>query len=145
MNYDLEIKEKNPPSIRNFTDLNAWKEAHKLVLMIYQSTKKFPKEERRTPEVTSALAAEIGSLIGEKTQGAQRVTYNAGGERVQNMKEQNVEHLTHNVEQNAKTETQIKPEDKLSSVVESPRKEVEMVRRVTSENKVTDPYREALG
>lgn len=45
MNYDLEIKEKNPPSIRNFTDLNEWKEAHKLVLMIYQSIKKFPKEE----------------------------------------------------------------------------------------------------
>lgn len=83
------------------------------------------REEPKIPNVTSAMAAEIGSLIGEKRQDAKRVTYNAG--------------------QGAQTETQIKPEDKLSSVVESPRKEVEMVRRVTSENKVTDPYRESLG
>jgi four helix bundle protein len=31
--------------IKSFTDLNAWKEAHKLVLMIYKITKDFPKEE----------------------------------------------------------------------------------------------------
>ncbi len=31
--------------IRSFTDLKAWQEAHKLVLMVYRITKKFPKEE----------------------------------------------------------------------------------------------------
>ena len=31
--------------IRTFTDLHAWQEAHKLVLMIYKITKEFPKEE----------------------------------------------------------------------------------------------------
>ncbi len=31
--------------IRNFYDLNAWKEAHKLVLTIYKISKLFPKEE----------------------------------------------------------------------------------------------------
>ncbi|MFH1565492.1 MAG: four helix bundle protein [bacterium] len=31
--------------IKTFTDLVAWKEAHKLVIMIYEITKKFPKEE----------------------------------------------------------------------------------------------------
>ena len=31
--------------IKSFTDLNAWKEAHKLVVMIYKITKDFPKEE----------------------------------------------------------------------------------------------------
>ncbi len=31
--------------IKSFTDLNAWKEGHKLVLMIYKTTKAFPKEE----------------------------------------------------------------------------------------------------
>jgi four helix bundle protein len=31
--------------IRSFTDLNAWKEGHKLVLVIYEITKKFPREE----------------------------------------------------------------------------------------------------
>ncbi len=31
--------------IKSFTDLNAWKEGHKLVIEIYQITKYFPKEE----------------------------------------------------------------------------------------------------
>jgi len=31
--------------IKSFTDLDAWKEAHKLVLMIYKITKIFPKDE----------------------------------------------------------------------------------------------------
>jgi len=31
--------------IKSFTDLNAWKEAHKLVVMIYKITNSFPKEE----------------------------------------------------------------------------------------------------
>jgi four helix bundle protein len=31
--------------IRSFTDLDAWKEGHKLVLMVYKVTKKFPKDE----------------------------------------------------------------------------------------------------
>lgn len=31
--------------INNFDDLDAWKEGHKLVLIIYQVTKVFPKEE----------------------------------------------------------------------------------------------------
>ena len=32
--------------IRNFTDLVAWQEAHKLVLEIYKATAQFPREER---------------------------------------------------------------------------------------------------
>lgn len=32
--------------IESFTDLDAWKEGHKLVLMVYDITKKFPHEER---------------------------------------------------------------------------------------------------
>ena len=32
--------------IKSFTDLSAWKEAHKLVLMIYEATKGFPNEEK---------------------------------------------------------------------------------------------------
>ena len=31
--------------IRSFTDLVAWKQAHSLALLIYKSTKSFPKEE----------------------------------------------------------------------------------------------------
>jgi len=31
--------------IKNFTDLNAWKEGHKLVIDVYIETKSFPREE----------------------------------------------------------------------------------------------------
>lgn len=36
----------NQGKIKSFTDLNAWKEGHKLVLEIYKITKNFPKEEQ---------------------------------------------------------------------------------------------------
>ena len=36
---------KNNPKIKSFTDLQVWQEGHKLVLLIYKVTKKFPKEE----------------------------------------------------------------------------------------------------
>ena len=32
--------------IRSFTDLDAWKQAHQLVLQVYEHTKNFPKEEQ---------------------------------------------------------------------------------------------------
>ncbi len=31
--------------IKSFTDLESWKEAHKLTLLVYKVTKQFPKEE----------------------------------------------------------------------------------------------------
>jgi four helix bundle protein len=36
---------QEPQKIRSFTDLLAWKEAHKLALTIYQITDKFPDKE----------------------------------------------------------------------------------------------------
>lgn len=38
-----ELGKKLP--LRSFTDLDAWKEGHRLVLLIYLVTKSFPKEE----------------------------------------------------------------------------------------------------
>ena len=38
----MEAKKK----IQSFTDLNAWKEGHKLVIDIYKITKHFPSEEK---------------------------------------------------------------------------------------------------
>src|SRR3989339_2227236 len=35
----------NQEKIKSFTDLNAWKKGHKLVLEIYKITKSFPNEE----------------------------------------------------------------------------------------------------
>lgn len=36
---------KDSGKIKTFTDLNAWKEGHKLVIYVYQITSGFPKEE----------------------------------------------------------------------------------------------------
>lgn len=33
-------------TIKNFTDLIAWQQGHKLVLMVYKITKEFPKDEQ---------------------------------------------------------------------------------------------------
>lgn len=41
MNQEL----RNSVSLKSFTQLNAWKEGHALVLHIYKITKTFPKEE----------------------------------------------------------------------------------------------------
>lgn len=55
--------------IITFTDLNVWKEAHTLVLLIYRDTKTFPKEElyslvdqlrRAAISVTSNIAEGFG-------------------------------------------------------------------------------------
>jgi len=55
--------------IKNFTDLNAWKENHKLVLMIYKCLKHYPKEEmfalsnqmrRASVSITSNIAEGFG-------------------------------------------------------------------------------------
>jgi four helix bundle protein len=36
---------ENTYKIKSFTDLMAWKESHKLVLLTYESTRKFPNDE----------------------------------------------------------------------------------------------------
>jgi four helix bundle protein len=41
MNYEVSESKK----IRVFSDLNAWREAHQLVIIIYKTTRSFPKEE----------------------------------------------------------------------------------------------------
>ena len=41
----LNMEYGSKKRIESFTDLNVWQEGHKLVLMIYEITKKFPKDE----------------------------------------------------------------------------------------------------
>jgi four helix bundle protein len=40
------MENKENKKVRSFTDLFVWQEAHKLVLMIYKTTKEFPAEEK---------------------------------------------------------------------------------------------------
>jgi four helix bundle protein len=66
--------EKTPKqSIRSFTDLNAWKEGHKLVLMVYEYTKAFPREE--VLGLTSQLRRAVISITSNIAEGFSRQSY----------------------------------------------------------------------
>jgi len=64
--------------IRSFTDLDAWREAHSLVLMIYRITEEFPRKEifclvgqmrRAVISVSSNIAEGFSrNTVGEKCQ-----------------------------------------------------------------------------
>jgi len=56
--------------MRDFRKLNVWKEAHKLVLAIYQMSRKFPKEERYC--ITSQLRRAVTSIPNNIAEGCGR-------------------------------------------------------------------------
>lgn len=58
--------------IKSFTDLKAWKEGHKLVLLIYQITKDFPENEiylltSQIRRAASSITANIAEGFGRKS------------------------------------------------------------------------------
>lgn len=59
--------------IQSFKDLEVWKEGHKLVLMIYEATKKFPKDEAYG--LTSQMRRAIVSTTSNLSEGFGRATY----------------------------------------------------------------------
>jgi four helix bundle protein len=59
--------------IKSFTDLNAWKEGHNLVLMIYEITKHFPKEELFG--LTNQLKRAAVSITSNIAEGFSRNSY----------------------------------------------------------------------
>ena len=59
--------------ISSFTDLNAWKEGHKLVLLIYKVTGSFPSKE--TFGLTNQLRRAIVSFTSNIAEGFSRKTY----------------------------------------------------------------------
>jgi four helix bundle protein len=59
--------------IRSFTDLNAWKEGHKLVLEIYQITNDFPKDELFS--LTNQLKRAGVSVTSNLAEGFSRQSY----------------------------------------------------------------------
>lgn len=63
----------NTGKIKSFTDLNAWKEAHKLVILIYQITRQFPREELYS--LTDQMRRAVISITSNIAEGFGRQTY----------------------------------------------------------------------
>jgi len=59
--------------IKSFTDLNAWKEGHKLVLIIYKITKDFPRDELFG--LTSQIRRAVVSITSNLAEGFSRQSY----------------------------------------------------------------------
>jgi len=59
--------------IKSFTELNAWKEGHKLVLEIYKITKTFPKDEQFG--LTNQLRRAVVSFTSNIAKGFSRNSY----------------------------------------------------------------------
>lgn len=64
---------KEPEKIKSFTDLNAWKEGHKLVLEIYKITQKFPKDE--IFGLTNQIRRAVVSITSNIAEGFSRNSY----------------------------------------------------------------------
>ena len=60
-------------SIKQFTDLNAWKEGHGFVLLVYRETKLFPKEE--IFGITNQMRRSAVSITSNIAEGFSRNTY----------------------------------------------------------------------
>jgi four helix bundle protein len=69
---------ENKTTIKSFTDLNTWKEGHKLVLLIYKATKSFPKSEKF--DLTSQIRRAVVSITSNVAEGFSR---NSAKEKVQ--------------------------------------------------------------
>ena len=65
--------DKNSTKITYFTDLKAWQEAHKLVLMIYRATRQFPKEEMFC--LISQMRRAVISITSNIAEGFSRQSY----------------------------------------------------------------------
>ncbi len=67
------MESKEIKTIKSFTDLNAWKEGHRLVLMIYKLTDNLPSEERYS--LSDQMRRASVSITSNVAEGFCRQTY----------------------------------------------------------------------
>src|SRR5438309_1812343 len=70
MTYELRYMNNATQKIKSFTDLNSWKEGHKLVIMVYQMTKTFPREE--TFSLVDQMRRAVTSITSNIAEGFRR-------------------------------------------------------------------------
>ncbi|MDP3696723.1 MAG: four helix bundle protein [Candidatus Taylorbacteria bacterium] len=70
--YLVSCMENQNNKIKSFTDLNAWKEAHKLAIMIYKATDNFPSKENFG--LTSQMRRSAVSVSSNIAEGFSRAT-----------------------------------------------------------------------
>ncbi len=58
--------------IKSFKDLNAWKKAYELILIIYKTTEKFPKKEMFV--ITSQIRRAVVSITSNIAEGFSRIS-----------------------------------------------------------------------
>lgn len=66
-------KNKTYKKIQKFTDLKAWEEAHKMVVLVYKETESFPKKE--TYSLTDQMRRSSSSVTSNIAEGFGRQTY----------------------------------------------------------------------
>jgi four helix bundle protein len=69
----MDTATQTPATIQSFTGLIAWQESHKLVMMIYRITQKFPKEE--VFGLTNQLRRAVISITSNLAEGFSRKSY----------------------------------------------------------------------
>ena len=72
MDQELRINQESG-KIKSFMDLDAWKEGHKLVIMIYKLTKKFPQAEQFG--LSNQLRRAVVSITSNMAEGFSRNSY----------------------------------------------------------------------
>jgi four helix bundle protein len=73
MIQELGFMNSKPNKIVSFTDLDVWKEGHKLVIMVYKTTGQFPKSE--TYSLVDQMRRSATSITANIAEGFGRQTY----------------------------------------------------------------------
>jgi len=64
---------RSKPKIKSFTDILAWQEGHRMVLLVYKVTKHFLKEERYS--LVAQMRRSVSSVTSNIAEGFGRKTY----------------------------------------------------------------------